>query len=166
LSTATWLLRSYTCEEINGYHGVPIGDELFPDYFKFTTVRNPYTRAQSIYSWVMKQHKTLYPDLPAMGWRTFLQWLVNGMPGYEDENKVMLLPQHQFLEGVKLAKIFRFEEIPKCFAELPFSDKRLNQFPHSNEGTVGKPALTPSTKCLIRQWAGPDFKMYGYTGCK
>jgi len=156
LSTSTWLMERFETEEICGYHGIPNAKNSYTDYLRFTTIRHPYTRAQSIFSWVMQQHYDAYPDLPKMEWIPFLRWLRDDAPGYKHSNKVMLVPQAQFLGATRVDHILRFEKIPKCYMNLPFITN-LKRFPHINKGTRRKPELTEEAKRLIRDWAEVDF---------
>jgi len=165
LSTCNWLKRpNFGGVSKGAYHGLPEDTEHLKEegFYLFTTVRNPYTRAQSLYSWAMKQHKDKYPNLPKLPWHEFLQWLVEELPLYNDPNRVMFLPQHEFLHGLGSSlHIFHFEETPDSYLRLPFVGS-IHDFPHVNKGMEKKPEVDEWARQLIRDWALPDFRLFGY----
>ena len=166
LSTCNWLKNPcFGGEEVNeDHHSLPVDIDYLETegFYLFTTVRNPYTRAQSLFAWAMKQHKALYPNLPEMGWIEFLEWLVEELPSYDDPNRVMFLPQHEFLRGLGSSlHIFHFEEAADSYLRLPFVGS-IHDFPHVNKGMEPKPDLDERACQLILAWAAPDFRLFGY----
>lgn len=138
------------------------------DWFKFGTCRNPYTRAVSIW-WVTTHNKRLLtgkirlPGFETMPFRAFARWLsthpvVDGV--------TMLMPQHQWYNGVGAQQYVHVENMAEECQTLPFWQKPKHIERSSNRTDLKhKPwreYYTGDAQRYIEQWAGDDFEMFGY----
>lgn len=158
------------------------------DYFKFATVRNPYTRFASAWYFVSNKNgeyiKT-YERL--MGHEMeiiyFLKWLntereklyYNRDPrGRLRHLSTILLPQHvnvrQRLKGVKIDRFIKMENLLDEVNNLPFveDDMKLPHIPKNHSMAEAKTYMkwdelkTPEITTLVNQLMGDDFEMFGY----
>ncbi|HUW33967.1 MAG TPA: sulfotransferase family 2 domain-containing protein [Planctomycetota bacterium] len=142
-------------------------------YFKFTSVRNPFSRAVSLW-WTITQTNvpgTKYRDtyLPMIGGESFvefarwnLKWETNG------SGRIwFFMPQHRWLETVKrFDALLHMEKMLEEFNALRFVEKPLEQLAPVMERRHDRAPwwehYDHEAISLVRMWAGPDFKAYGY----
>lgn len=179
-STATWLITEYGFREACWFHEYLPLLEGREDWLWFTTVRDPYDRARSMWDWAIHMKPDLFPGLAeAVGGPEFmdwLHWLAYGRPDdiedlaarwkWPDRKGVNVFKsQAAFLEPV-LEQIwtFPFEFIPRNYTLLPFvrDDDTLLRFPHLNRATGLKDPgpRTSGKEALVRIWAPHDQVLY------
>jgi len=145
--------------------------EHFQTYFKFTIVRNPYTRAASQYKYMQVR-----PDLmkfigmkPDCSFTDYLELTQN-------KEHVQWMPQYKFVcddnEAVLVDYVGKLEEFDESLMHILKSIKyRTHLFgfktvksPHKNKsaGKSDKSQFTEDSFQLIREIYAKDFTLFGY----
>ncbi len=142
--------------------------EGYDDYFKFTFVRNPYTRLISEYYWRENKKYTSPEDFDPLA---FDSWTVAWLTDINDSHKE---PQVNYIDS-SLDFIGRFEQIENDFAKLLLLLAKIKpgqfKFPYGalpkyNSTGIQKseiiPLLLERTKKRIIQTYSPDFEKFNY----
>lgn len=173
------LSKHYNGERIGGFHHGTVPDK-YAGYFKFCTVRNPYSKFASI--WYILNHGNLHNEQitkmiqKPLEIMTLAEWMI--------KERGNLLPFT--LTGLKLGsvmcptslyikqkfnftpdKFLKIEELETELSTLPFSDKSIkNQIEFSQRNNKGylpwEELKTPELTELVNLWAGDDFKLFNY----
>jgi len=154
-STRDWLTRNYQGKMHDWFHSTSIPEQAV-DYHTFCVVRDPVDRAISLWSW----RESLGTDP-----NEFVQkWLGEG--GWRDyphsKLQAMFIPQTEFLAGVRLDQVFKFGQVPGCYAELPFVES-VTGFGHKNPGMKRADiALSDESLAAVRQW-DPEYSSWDWS---
>ena len=137
---------------------------IFANYYKFTIVRNPYSRIVSDYHFVINYYK----DLQNYTFEQFLEKLT--LPQFERINYFdgHLEPQYTYLidddNSIKDMQIFNYENLNECFIYL----KNLTgvaEIPHLRKTTYSKPYqeyFTSFTQEKVYNFYKEDFLRFNY----
>ena len=136
----------------------------FKSYFKFTIVRNPYSRALSWYRGVIRDEFLLdyYGISKEMKFKEYLQKYL--------KNTYMLRPQVYWLKNydgrVKLDYIGKFENIDEVFKKIStyLTNKNIT-FPHYNKSKKVDYKLYYDDESidLVSKYYQEDLKTFSYT---
>jgi hypothetical protein len=160
--------RDFNGNNGRGPYHVNVIPEKYSEYYKFTVVRNPYSRAISAWNVCVNiepycsNYKNVLKD------KTFLefsQWLASfkapGRAGYVVE------PMHKWLQPAgSFDKIIHIEDIDTEFKELPFTES-VSRFKIPNlldrtDKENWKQNYTQEIADNVFNWAKKDFELYGY----
>jgi hypothetical protein len=150
------------------YHS-NIVPKQFSKFYRFTVVRNPYSRAISAWNVCVNvdPYATCYSGiLKDKSFLEFAKWLNDfkdpGRAGYVVE------PMHKWLKpSGKFDKILHLENINDEFKELPFYDPSNTELVipdllSRTDKSDWKKHYTQEIADLIYEWAKKDFELYGY----
>jgi len=135
-----------------------IGSKLWSKCYKFTIVRNPYTRILSEYNWT---GGALY----GMDFGSFIQKvrrIVREKRCYSKFKFDHFLPQHKFIEGVELDYIGKFEDYDSVVRQLEKQTGTTVKKVHTQSGKKKKTHLTKGEKDIVYDIYEKDFKIFGY----
>jgi len=136
----------------------------FDSLFKFSIVRNPYSRLVSEYEYV-KSHTILQYGMKNIG--TFAE-LVECLE-YEKSKRIKLFYGHletqtSYLENFD-GKIYRFENIQECMDDLK-QYSPVTIVPHANKREYSKPYMeyyTPELLEKVQKFYMEDFTNFNYS---
>ncbi len=163
------------------YEGIRYGDfhcndvhEIPADWLIFTTCRNPYVRAVSIWWSTCKRCKDRYqfrqlcsnPD----SFEDFAEWAASvqpDLPSMGDSQRQLLMTQSARHGKIKFDQILRMEHLETDFTTLPFVQSVNRAIPQLNP-TVGQRLsaenyLTERAILAVQKWMSADFERYGYS---
>ena len=132
------------------------------DYTTVVSVRNPYTRAISLYSYHLRATGMTTAEY---SFENFLDMIINNQEKYEKDNYLMYLSLHRYLSPIPLAESTHFIQLENAETQmnnLPFVSKSI-KMPHRND-TKEKNNIEFSDTVIdkIKTWAGRDFELGGY----
>jgi len=137
-------------------------------YYKFSMVRNPYSRAVSSW-WSATQEEGIWEYfrnlLRLKGYNknniaSFFQWVLDNRV-----RKLRVIPQRDHIGHLNLDFIMRLENIDEDFRKLPFHSGKKIKMPvinKANNRKHWKEYLTPEAIRLINIIYFNDFHYYGY----
>jgi hypothetical protein len=141
----------------------------FSDFYRFTVVRNPYSRAISAWNVCVNvdPYMNAYADmLKDKSFKTFAKWLCTfkepGRAGYVVE------PMHKWLKpSGNFDKIIKLENINEEIKELPFYNSankaiKIPDLLSRTDKSDWKKHYTKEIADLVYKWAQKDFELYGY----
>jgi hypothetical protein len=150
------------------YHSNVIPDE-FSNFYKFTVVRNPYSRAISAWNVCVNVDPYMIAYSKAIKDKSFLgfaKWLNSftepGRAGY------VVQPMHKWLKpSGNFNKIVKLENINEEIKELPFynsidNDVTVPDLLSRTDKSDWKKHYTQEIADLVYNWAKKDFELYGY----
>ena len=150
-------------EQMNPKNKFTVNARQFNSYFKFTVVRNPWSRIYSWYSNVMRDeiHKRNYRISEEISLKEFLQLHIG---------KGMIRPQTYWIKSfngsIPLDYIGRFENLHDDFAEIC---KRMGikpiLLPHRIQGTGGdyRESYDQESIKLVADVYKEEIELFGYT---
>jgi hypothetical protein len=163
-----------------GYHCPDVPDAA-ENYFKFCTVRNPYAKIASAWTYISSPNGKYYSQVKRMvgdvNLTSLLKWLISKQGQvdtlYNREFIIggVLLPFNVYhshrLRGVKLDATIQIEHATEQFNRLPFVTERtivpVVHTARNNPGyTEWHKIATPQVTELVNELYGPDFEMTGY----
>lgn len=167
------LVSRYEGHRYGDFHHCDVS-EIPDDWYLFSTCRNPYTRAVSIwYSTCMRgkdryQFREMCPNPDSFEqfaeWAALIQsqlWRMN------DAQQQLLMPQTQRHGNTRFNRILRMETLAQDFVHLPFVAESHVQLPLLNptQGQRDRASqyLTDRAINAVQQWMGIDFDRYGYS---
>ncbi|MCA8988635.1 MAG: sulfotransferase family 2 domain-containing protein, partial [Planctomycetaceae bacterium] len=163
------------------YEGIRYGDfhcvdvsQIPADWFLFTTCRNPFDRAVSIWWSTCMRGKDRYqfrqfcPDPDSF--EAFCEWAADVqsiLHRFTEPQQQLLIPQTARHGQIPFNTIMRMESLDEDFAALPFVTGANIEIPRLNP-TLGQRErsaqyLTPRAIAAIRRWMKSDFERYGYS---
>lgn len=164
------------CERYGGVHRKEFGyhcrvvPEQYETWFTFSTCRNPYSRAVSIWRATTKgvsPYTKRFPFAGLIGSRefpAFARWLPEGGA---DPTRTMCWPQHKVLSLVRLDDVLHIENLDEEAKRLPFWDGPDHIEPWTNQTHESQPdwktLYTDELAECIQEWAGSDFERFGYS---
>ncbi|MCG6155150.1 sulfotransferase family 2 domain-containing protein [Rubinisphaera margarita] len=167
------LTSSYDGHRYGDFHCCDVS-EIPSDWLLFTTCRNPYTRAVSIWWSTCMRGKDRYqfrqmcenPD----SFEAFARWAASVQPHLGDmssSQQQLLMTQSARHGDINFSTILRMEHLERDFAQLPFVMGRGGKLPQLNP-TVGQrdgahTYLTEEAALAVQKWMGVDFDRYGYS---
>ena len=156
---------------------VVFGRDFWPD-FKFTFVRNPYTRLVSAYEFLRSGGHPAWPanqrfrDEVLSEYSDFEDFVLRWLKPGTDWPEPHFRPQHEFLElGGRVVMDFvgRVERIEEDFATvcdrlgIPARLERLNPTtPREKRGTLADYYASDAVERRVREIYGRDFELFGY----
>lgn len=166
---------------VKHYEGIRYGDfhcndvhEIPPDWLIFTTCRNPYVRAVSIWWSTCMRGKDRYqfrqlctnPD----SFEDFAEWAASvqaDLHSMGDSQRQLLMTQSARHGEIEFDQILRMEQLETDFAALPFVQTLNRAIPQLNP-TVGQRLsaenyLTERAIAAVQNWMSTDFDRYGYS---
>jgi len=142
------------------------------DYFKFTFVRNPYSRVLSLMNYICYKHRPHLKLSPRESCEDRDTLAIMMDAGELDDTPPDLMPtQTKQLEGLQLDKICRFEHFTVEILSLPFVKeferkwRRVPPIPHINRTQAKKNwerNLTPTVIEVTNMMYHEDFQNFGY----
>ena len=131
-STRRWLERKFGAIQYGGPHEMIVPSD---EYLTWTIYRDPVDRAISLWRRIHRTpERRAYEAGEGQIPPTFLDFvriLASGrVIDYRGRGgPAQFWPQSRHLEGVKVDRFFRFEDVPEAYASLPFVDE-VGDFPH------------------------------------
>jgi len=136
--------------------------EYAKDYTTVVSVRNPYTRAVSLYSYHLR---VIGKTSAEYSFENFLDMIINNQEKYEKDNYLMYLSIHRYLSPILLNESTHFIQLEHAetqINDLPFVSKSI-EMPHRNGATEkNNIEFSDTVIAKIKIWAGRDFELGGY----
>ena len=172
---ATHTMYEYLAEHWGGvqhtygptkFHPVP-GEGRYAGHYKWTIVRNPYSRAVAAW-WravaTMPYCETYRPMVKSASFPAFCKWLAER--GWVDHWSSVFPPQAERMAGIAFDSVLRLENLDDDFKALPFVNGEVPPIPSLHVGDYGdwRDWYDPDGVAAkaVREWAAVDFHTYGY----
>jgi hypothetical protein len=151
----------------NCTHHTTVWNTDWQDYFIFISVRNPYTRAVSIW-----QRQVQHLNLRDAKWK---KWLNNGQISFED---LVLHPQEEvqswwrwqvcssFAKPIpRIDHVVHLERLQEDLEKVPGLKKEKYECVNQSQYSKAWQANYQSGKCIeaVKRLFQPDFEAYGYS---
>jgi len=135
------------------------------DWFTFTTVRHPYSRAVSLWRSTINDFYQFQDLAGGEDFPSYARWL-----GLLEARNPLLTPMHKWLDGIRRDVTLHLETLEADLDLLPWWTG--GPIPTLNASTH-KPApdqckvpwyehITPDLVPHLNAWCGPDLEMFGY----
>lgn len=145
-----------------------VGEKEFYAAFKFTVVRNPWSKVVSHYKFRVKSNQTMMKDNPI----SFKNWVSltygqNKDSYYYDKPK-MFQPQLEWLKDyngkIAVDKIIKFENLSSEFAEIALILGTEHSLPHLNKTDQDSYInyYDEESKNIISEWFREDIEYFNY----
>lgn len=175
------LTEKFDGERHGNYHCHEVPREAL-NYFKFCTVRNPYNKLASAWSFIQNKdaiHRAQVKDLmrKPVTLMNFMEWVVkerSNMLAYALNGLKIgasLTPTHRYIDQrlpqVRFDAYIQIENADEQFSKLPFVRGQVEVpkvFTMSKEPYYQKweDIASPEVTELANTWAGEDFDRFGY----
>lgn len=167
------LVERFQGERYGDFHCSDVS-RIPTDWFLFTTCRNPYSRAVSIWYSTCMRGKDRYafrqmcpqPDR----FEVFAEWAASMQCHLEklgEAQRQLLLTQSARHGDIPFQRILRVENLEQEFNSLPFVGNRCENLPRLNptqgQREVASEYLTDRAQAAVRIWMEADFDRYGYS---
>ncbi len=155
------LQKDFGGKRLKPYHRREVPDE-HKDKFRFTAVRNPYSRAVCMW-WIMTNSKfysePYHKTVRRKNLINYLNWV--RVPSNQVRRmKILTWTQCQWhpndIEFIKL------ESLQEDFDALPFVNKKIILPRHLKRTPEVLNVLNAETRALIREWCAEDFRRFDY----
>lgn len=148
---------------LNGTHGHYLIREIYEpheleEFSIFTIVRNPFSRATSLYEYLKKQN--LFPK--KQNFDSFLETIMKGVPPVGPYNRVGLSqcnPQKDWIDNISNVKIYRLEDRLQIEQDFGLSHKHINRSVFLNY----KNYYNNRTAEMVREIYKEDFTFFDYS---
>lgn len=145
------------------YYSNYLSDEYIQKCFKFTVVRNPYSRAVSDFKWSQRGCRDLYGFLSFLKSRRVVS-SYEDMLKYNKFHTNHMLTQSSYIRSDKfnIDKVLKIENLDQDFKDA-FPDETLC---HINQTRpMDYRDFYKDTRCidLVRELFGEDFERFGYS---
>ncbi|RME34235.1 MAG: hypothetical protein D6794_10770 [Deltaproteobacteria bacterium] len=148
-------------------------ERTLDEYFKFTFVRNPYSRLLSAFQYMQKGGRNEKDKKWAekhMKFSSFEDFVLNGISRFEIINYLHFRPQVSFLIDdrgeLKVDFIGRFETLEEDFNKIKNRVKPQAKLPHLNRSSTTtkdwKARYTPEMIEVVNDLYRFDFEVLGY----
>jgi hypothetical protein len=163
-----------------GYHH-PDVPSAADDYFKFCTVRNPYAKIASAWTYISSPQGKYYSQVKTkvgdVNLVSLLKWCISNQDellSHWDKDFTIcgvILPFHMYhaqrMRGIKLDAMIQIEHATEQFNQLPFvTEHTVVPTVHTARNNPGYTEWhkinTPEVIELVNELYGPDFEMLGY----
>jgi hypothetical protein len=175
------LTEKFDGERHGNYHCNIVPSEA-SNYFKFCTVRSPYNKLASAWSFIQNKDAIHREQVKELMKRpitliNFMEWVAKergNMLAYALNGLKIgasLTPTHiyidQRLSGIKMDAHLQIENIDTQFSELPFVDEKIDvpkvfSMSGNDYYTTWDDIAFPEVIALANKWAGEDFDRFGY----
>lgn len=145
-----------------------VGEEIFDQYFKFTIVRNPYSRLLSVYHYTIKQHQAQYGDF-----RGFIRAVPKLLESETAQKGSHCLPQTAYthIDGEKVCSyIGKFETLPlsmepvraRLNIQTPLTRVNTHRAINWSKRSVAS-YYDPDTITIMQDLYAGDFELFEYS---
>jgi len=157
-------IMQLNCNKItNGTHGHCLVTEIYSDkelcdFEIFTIVRNPFSRAVSLYEYLKKQN--LFPK--NKNFESFLSTIHNGVPSVGPYNRKGLSqcnPQKDWIKDVPNVKIYRLEKRNILERDFALPQKHANRSVYSDYRLM----YDHNTIEMVKEIYKEDFTYFNYS---
>jgi len=178
-SVSAWLLETFRCSAIHEtYEGAPQAfSGTWPHhmnipaaaerFYRFAIVRDPVSRALSIWDHATQKHPGTYGIDAIWGpsFEGFARWLARGRELHPTSGETpwhvkqweMFLPQADLLAGVHVDLLINIKSLPEGLVHLPFVAGVRSDLDRLGQGTHLEPRdVTPRAARFINEWAPFD----------
>ncbi len=147
-------------------HRRHITEHRYKNYRLCASVRNPYTRAYSL--WNMDRHKKIQPlKVRIDNFKDYMEDVINLCAKYPNSDDLAIYRYYscsEYLKPFDIAdnNIIHMENMKDDLKNMGFDVTRITI---RNKGTYDNSwdeIKTPELIEMINQWAGADFELYGY----
>lgn len=144
-----------------------VGSDRWETAFKFTIVRNPWSRMVSLYHYRMRQGTAGLAD-QAIAFPDWVEATLSQQDPVYYNNTKMFLPQVDWLQNadgvIDIDFIGRFERLNADFTEIARQLGSRATLPHMNASQHRHYSsyYTPAATELVRTWFAADIEAFGY----
>lgn len=157
---------------IGAHHAIFL-PEKYKDYFKFTTVRNPYNREISKFNFLPSRQKGLYNFIGEMTFEEYLDWVIekeitgNWRYDFWKRSQKEIIFDQPVLDGcvpVEIDSYIKCENLKEGFLSLPFVDQSNPVIEAKNNVALSNRVerFPESMKERLYEHFKQDFEMFGY----
>lgn len=125
--------------------------DRWDDLFKFTVVRNPYTRFVSAY-----HHARVKPHIDDF---------VANIGDMPKEFEIIFKPQYLFVyenDTLLVDKVYKFENLKEAWKDISERIGARQELPHLHKTKVKKAVLNDKSKRILAECYKVDFERFGY----
>ncbi len=136
-----------------------LGARRWDNYFKFTFVRNPWSRAVSLYNYHRKSDPARFP----LAQKSFKEWVLGGGTGTANRSMSDFIRDDN--GALILDFVGRYETLQQDFSyickEIGLPDSLL---PHANQSTREdyRKYYDDETREIVRNWCSTDIAEFDY----
>ena len=145
-----------------------IHPRMFEEYFKFTVVRNPFTRLVSVFNYNHKGHTAKY--------ETFENFILNlrtilNKTHHQNGSHYIDQVHYSHIENERVCdEVVFFEDLPHGFKVIQRKTKLIQPLKHINKGRVGVNGSKAMHECYSKEMVelmldvyARDFDTFGYS---
>jgi len=132
------------------------------NYQKIISVRNPYDRLKSLYSYHLQR---LSSQKDSISIDEFLDKIIKERKEYQKNRFLMYLSIDDYLSPFSIEAsdcVVQLENVTEQINDLPFVKKRIELPWRNRSSDTTKPTLASTTINKVNIWAANDFNKFGY----